>query len=81
MNQFTAGQANFIVFSRNLLPLLDEQGAKQMQMIQASFATASQSQMRRVMAAKLGVAETHANFDALVKGCAAPNFTTEILFH
>ncbi len=81
MNQFDAAFANFIVFSRNLLPLLDDAGAQQMKVIQQSFPAAARSQMQRSVAAKMGIPHTHANIDTLVKGFAAPHFTTQNLFH
>lgn len=67
MSQFDAGRANFNVFARNLLPLLDDQGAKQLKEIQASFPEAGALQLKQAMAAKLGVAHTHANFNEIMQ--------------
>ena len=67
MNQINAGVANFNVFARNLLPLLDDQGAEQLKEIEASFPEAGNLQLKRVMAAKLGVAHTHANFNEILQ--------------
>jgi uncharacterized protein YdiU (UPF0061 family) len=68
MNQLDAGFANFIVFTRNLVPLLDEQGVQQLNTIQASFPAAAKLQLKQAMAAKLGVAHSYSEFDPLLQG-------------
>lgn len=69
MNQMDAGFANFAVFTRNLVPLLDEQGAQQLKAITAAFPIAAKLQLHQAMAAKLGVAHTHPAFDTLLQQC------------
>jgi uncharacterized protein YdiU (UPF0061 family) len=68
MNQLDAGFANFIVFTRNLVPLLDEQGVQQLKTIQASFPAAAKLQLKQAMAVKLGVAHSYSEFDPLLQG-------------
>jgi len=67
--QMEAGQANFKVFTRNLVPLLDAEGAKQLQDIEASFPAAAQLQRHLAMSAKLGVPHTHPAFELLLQQC------------
>jgi hypothetical protein len=69
MNQMDAGFANFAVFTRNLVPLLDEHGVQQLKAITTSFPVAAKLQYRHAMAAKLGVPPTHASFDTLLQQC------------
>jgi uncharacterized protein YdiU (UPF0061 family) len=71
MNQMDAGFANFAVFTRNLMPLLDEHGTQQLKAITASFPVAANLQYRHAMASKLGIAPTHAAFDTLLQQCEA----------
>jgi uncharacterized protein YdiU (UPF0061 family) len=68
-NQFDAGHANFKVFTRSLLPLLDAHGAQQLKAIEDGFPAAAKLHRNQAMSAKLGVATTHPAFEPLLKQC------------
>jgi uncharacterized protein YdiU (UPF0061 family) len=68
-NQFDAGHANFKVFARNLVPLLDAHGAQQLKAIVDSFPAASKMHLHQAMSVKLGVATAHPAFEQLLSDC------------
>ena len=68
-NQFGAGHANFKVFARNLVPLLDAQGVQQLRAIEDSFPAAATLHLHQAMSAKLGVATAHPAFEQLLSDC------------
>jgi uncharacterized protein YdiU (UPF0061 family) len=65
MNQLQAAHANFDVFARNLLPLLDAYGVQQMDAIRASFPVSAKMLQNQAMAAKLGASPALETFDQL----------------
>ena len=68
-NQMGAGHANFKVFARNLVPLLDAQGAQQLKDMEASFPAAAQLHLKQAMSSKLGLPHTHPAFEQLLQRC------------